>query len=209
MYVPAHFAADEADALIARISRRAAAILVTTGADGTPYATHLPVLWDPEAKVVRGHIARANPHWRMDASRALIVLAGSEAYVSPSWYPSKAEDGKAVPTWNYEAVHISGAISWCHEPEWLEDLVRALSNAHEAHRTTPWRLEDAPRAYIDALLRAIVGVEIKADRVEAKRKLSQNKSAADFSGVASGLDRESEAGAAGVAALMRDLPPPR
>src|SRR5690606_27928235 len=102
MYVPSHFAAADADALIRRLARARAGVLVTVDADGTPLATHLPILWDEKRKIATGHVARANPHWKHGPGKGLIVLAGPEAYVTPAWYPSKAEHGKAVPTWNYE-----------------------------------------------------------------------------------------------------------
>lgn len=202
MYVPAHFAAADADELIERLSRRWAGVLVSMGGDETPFGTHLPILWDAERKTATGHVARANPHWKLGGGRGLIVLSGAEAYVSPSWYPSKVEHGKAVPTWNYEAVHLSGRIEWFEEPTRVEAVVRDLSARHEDARKRPWRIEDAPRDYIDGLLRGIVGVTLHVDKIEAKRKLSQNKSAADREGVIAGLVREAEPLAHEVAALM-------
>lgn len=187
MYVPAHFATGDADALITRLARRWAGVLVSVDADGTPIATHLPVLWSPETRTISGHIARANPHWKLGEGRGLLVLNGPEAYVSPSYYPSKAEHGKTVPTWNYEAVHLSGGVEWFDDAARLEQIVSDLSDFHERARTEPWAVGDAPRPYIDVLLRGIVGVTLHVDRIEAKRKLSQNKSAADFNGVAEGL----------------------
>ncbi len=203
MYVPDHFATDEADALIARLARRWAGVLITVDADGAPFGTHLPILWDAEKRVATGHIARANPQWKQGGGKGLIVLSGAEAYVTPAWYPSKAEHGKTVPTWNYEAVHITGAVEWFDDAERLEAVVRDLSALHEDGRPAPWAIEDAPRAYIEALLRGIVGVTLTAARVEAKRKLSQNKSAADFDGVAQGMAASDEPMAHEVAALMR------
>lgn len=203
MYVPHHFATDEADALIARLARRWAGVLVTVGEDGAPVGTHMPILWDAEKRVAIGHIARANPQWKQGAGKGLIVLSGAEAYVTPAWYPSKAEHGKTVPTWNYEAVHITGDVEWFDDPVRLEALVRDLSTAHEADRAHPWAIEDAPRAYIDAMLRGFIGVTLTAERVEAKRKLSQNKAAADFDGVADGMAASDEPMAREVAALMR------
>lgn len=207
MYVPEHFAADDPDALIARVTRRWVGLLITGEADGTPVATHLPIVWDAENKIVRGHIARANPQWRGGASRGLIVLRGPEAYVSPNWYPSKAEHGKAVPTWNYEAVHISGRVEWFDAPAALEEVVRELTTLHEGDRANPWRIEDAPRDYIDGLLRGIVGVALHAERIEAKRKLSQNKGAADREGVALGLSESGDAMAQEMAGLVRAAKP--
>jgi len=205
MYVPAHFAAEDADALIARLIGRHVALLITNGPDGTPFATHLPVLWDGERKIVTGHIARANPQHTFGSGRALIVLIGAEAYVSPGWYPSKVEHGKTVPTWNYESVHLTGALEWFDDAARLEAVVRALSDRHEAGRAQPWSIEDAPRNYIDAMLRGIVGVSVAVDRIEAKRKLSQNKSDADFNGVAAGLAASNSAEDQAIAAHMRTL----
>ncbi len=202
MYIPNHFAADDADALIARLARRWAGVLITVDEDGTPVGTHMPILWDAANRVVTGHIARANPQWKRGPCKGLIVLSGPEAYVSPGWYPSKAAHGKVVPTWNYEAVHISGAVEWSDDAARLEAVVRDLSRFHEHDRAQPWDIADAPRAYIDAMLRGIVGVTLTAERVEAKRKLSQNKSDAGFRGVAGGLASSGDPLAVEVAALM-------
>jgi transcriptional regulator len=204
MYVPHHFATDDADGLINRLARRWAGVLVTIDADGAPTGTHLPILWDAEKRIATGHIARANPQWKQGAGKGLIVLSGPEAYVTPAWYPSKAEHGKTVPTWNYEAVHITGQVEWFDDAERLEAVVRDLSALHEDGRTEPWAIGDAPRPYIDALLRGIVGVALTAERIEAKRKLSQNKSEADFRGVAKGMAASDEPMAHEVAALMRE-----
>ena len=204
MYVPAHFAADDAQALIARLARRWAGIIVSVGEGGAPIATHAPILWDAEKRIAIAHIARANPHWKAGDGPGLIVLPGPEAYVSPNWYPSKAEHGKAVPTWNYEAVHLTGRLEWFEDAASLEAVVRDLSTHHEAGQPAPWTLADAPRPYIDALLRGIVGVRLHVERIDAKRKLSQNKSEADFDGVAAGLAASADSMAQEVAALMRD-----
>ncbi|MGE0596091.1 MAG: FMN-binding negative transcriptional regulator [Hyphomonadaceae bacterium] len=205
MYVPAHFAADDADALIARLARRFAGILVTVDADGAPVASHLPILWDSERRVATGHIARANPHWKQGPSKGLIVLSGPEAYVTPAWYPSKAEHGRTAPTWNYEAVHLTGQVEWFDDPARLETVVGDLSALHEGGRAKPWTMEDAPRPYIDAMLRGIVGLRLTAERVEAKRKLSQNKGDADYRGVREGLEGSPDSGAKEIAAAMRAL----
>lgn len=204
MYIPAHFEAGDADELIGRLARRAAGVLITTDRQGWPVATHMPILWDAEARVARGHIARANPQHLGGGGKGLIVLSGPEAYVSPGFYPSKREHGKAVPTWNYEAVHLTGVVEWFDDAVRLEQVVRALSDAHEQGRAEPWSLDDAPPAYVSAMLRGIVGVEVRVERIEAKRKLSQNKSAADFEGVVEGLSVTEGADPQEVAQLMRD-----
>ena len=205
MHIPEHFRASDAEALIERLARRSAGLLITIGGDGSLCAAHAPILWDASAKIARGHIARANPQWRQGAGKGLLVLSGAEAYISPGWYASKAEHGKAVPTWNYEAVHLTGAVGWFDKRERLEAVVRDLSALHEGGREQPWGLDDAPRDYIDAMLRGIVGFELRAEKVEAKRKLSQNKSGADIEGVLNGLEAEADVGAREMAALMRAL----
>jgi transcriptional regulator len=203
MYVPHPFATDDHDALIHRLARTYAGVLITIDAEGAPTASHMPILWDAEQRVATGHIARANPQWKEGPGKGLLILSGAEAYVTPAWYPSKAEHGKTVPTWNYEAVHITGQVEWFDDAERLEAIVRDLSALHEHGRPEPWSINDAPRSYIDALKRGIVGVTLKADRIEAKRKLSQNKSAADFRGVAEGLANSESHMDREVSALMR------
>lgn len=193
--------------LIARLARCWAGVLITIGDDGAPVGSHIPILWNAETRVATGHIARANPQWKQGPGKGLLVLSGPEAYVTPSWYPSKAEHGKTVPTWNYEAVHITGAVEWFDDAARLEAVVAELSRLHEQDRAEPWAVSDAPRPYIDALLRGIVGVSLTAERVEAKRKLSQNKSEADFAGVARGLAATGEPMAVEVATLMRATRP--
>ncbi len=204
MYVPAHFATDDADGLIARLARRWAGVLVTVDESGMPVGTHMPILWDAENRIATGHIARANPQWKHSAHKGLIVLSGPEAYVTPTWYPSKAEHGKTVPTWNYETVHISGSVEWFEDAGRLEAVVRDLSDFHEQDRPAPWAVSEAPRTYIEAMLRGIIGVTLKAERIEAKRKLSQNKSEADFAGVKQGLAASGDPMAREVADLMRE-----
>src|SRR5690606_34210224 len=188
---------------IARLARRWAGVLVTVDETGAPVGTHMPILWDAEKKIAVGHIARANSQWKHGPGQGLIVLGGPEAYITPAWYPSKAEHGKTVPTWNYEAVHITGRVEWFDDAVQLETVVRDLSHFHEHDRAEPWAVTDAPRPYIDALLGGIVGVALHAERIEAKRKLSQNKSEVDFNGVASGLAASGDALEAEIAALMR------
>jgi transcriptional regulator len=122
----------------------------------------LPILWDCQTRIATGHIARANPQWKRGGGKGPIVLGGPEAYVSPGWYPSKAEHGKVVPTWNYEAVHLSGDVEWFDDSARLEAVVRDLTDFYEQGRAAPWALSDAPRPYIDALLRGIVGVTLTA-----------------------------------------------
>jgi transcriptional regulator len=184
MYVPDHFREDRADVLHQAIREIAFATLVTPGLE----ANHLPMLLSDG--VLRGHVARANPVWKGGDGEALAIFLGPHAYVSPNWYPSKAETGKAVPTWNYLTVHARGSIRWTQDADWLRAHVTALSDAHEAPREEPWKVGDAPASYIDALLRAIVGFELTVTGLEGKWKLSQNREAGDRAGVHEGLSRE-------------------
>ena len=136
-----------------------------------------------------GHLARANAHWRriVDGSPALAIVTGPDAYVSPSWYATKVEHGKVVPTWNYSVVHLRGSVVVHDDAEWVRALVTRLTDRHESPRDVPWAVSDAPDDYIEKNLRPIVGVEVVVSSVEAKAKLSQNRSDSDRAGVASGL----------------------
>ncbi len=165
-------------------------------------ATHLPFLVEGDRLV--GHIARANRHWMSAPCDALVVMAGAEAYVSPNWYPSKADTGRAVPTWNYETIHVRGRLTTFDDAARLEDVVARLSARHEGGQAKPWSIAEAPRDYIDALLRGIVGVEIAIDSIEAKRKLSQDRPAPDHAGVIAGLDASADPRDRAVARAMRE-----
>ena len=186
LYVP-RFNVMDLDDVRPFVEAVATAQLVTVGEDGAPDATFLPVLWEGDRLV--GHLARANRHWRrmVDGSPALAIVTGPDTYVSPSWYASKAEHGKVVPTWNYSVVHLRGAVVVHDAPEWVRSLVTRLTDRHEADRAERWRVTDAPSDYVDRNLRPIVGVEILVESVEAKAKLSQNRSDEDRAGVAAGL----------------------
>ena len=186
LYVP-RFNAMDADDVRPFVHAVATAQLVTVGDDGMPDATFLPVLWEGDRLV--GHLARANAHWRriVDGSPALAIVTGPDAYVSPSWYATKAEHGKVVPTWNYSVVHLRGSVVVHDDPSWVRSLVTRLTERHESSRDEPWAVSDAPRDYIEKNLRPIVGVEVVVETFEAKAKLSQNRSAEDRAGVARGL----------------------
>ena len=186
MYVPHFNAVDEATART-MVEAYAAGELITTGDDGYPLATLLPVLWEGERVVM--HMARANQHWKQIAPEtpALLVVGGPQAYISPSWYAAKAEHGKVVPTWNYTSVHLTGRASIVDDPEWAREAVTRLTDRHEGERADRWQVTDAPAAYIDTMLKGVVGVELCVERVEGKAKLSQNRSEADREGVIAGL----------------------
>jgi transcriptional regulator len=201
VYQPAHFAQSDPQALAGLMQAHPLAVLVTAGADG-PEADHVPLQYDAATGTLRGHVARANPLWRQaDGQPVLAVFRGPEAYVSPSWYPSKAEHHKVVPTWNYAVVHAHGTLRAVDDADWLRQLVGDLTDRHEAGRPAPWSVSDAPQDYIAQMLRAIVGVEITLTRLEGKWKVSQNRSAADRDGVAAALGDDP------MAALVRPTGP--
>ena len=186
MYVPAHFSASDAE-VRELLAGCPAADLVTSTPDGL-LATFLPVLYDPAAGehgALLAHVARNNDQWREPASgESLFILHGPDAYVSPSWYASKAEHGRVVPTWNYLTAHVYGRLVVHDDPEWVESMVRRLTDRHERDLPRPWSVDDAPPAFVAGQLRAIVGLELVITRVEAKAKMSQNRPGADRDGVA-------------------------
>ena len=192
MYVPDAFREDRPQVLHDAIRRIGFATLVTTGLE----ANHLPMLLD--GAVLHGHVARANPVWMQGDGAALAIFLGPHAYVSPSWYPSKAVAGKAVPTWNYITVHARGTLRWIQDGDWLRNHVTALSDAHEKPRLEPWKVGDAPASYIDSLLRAIVGFELTIETLEGKYKLSQNRDTADRDGVREAFAREGRSDLSGL-----------
>ena len=190
MYIPAHFAADDAT-VRDLLANHGAADLITLTEDGL-LATMLPFAYDPDAGqhgVLLGHVARNNDQWRKPViGEALAIVRGPDAYISPAWYAAKAEHGRVVPTWNYVTAHVYGTLTVHDDPVWLEAVVRRLTSKHEAAKGEPvWSVDDAPRKYIDGQLRAIVGMELTITRIEAKAKLSQNRPAADVDGVIAGL----------------------
>jgi transcriptional regulator len=189
MYVPAHFAAAPA-AVRHLLEQPGAADLVTPTAAGL-VATFLPFRFDPDAGehgALLGHLARNNPHWRAEPTgESLVILRGPDAYITPTWYPSKAEHGRVVPTWNYLTAHVHGELVVHDDQAWLADLVTRLTDRHEAEQGGGWKVRDAPERFVAGQLRAIVGVELVITRIEAKAKLSQNRPDADIDGVVAGL----------------------
>jgi transcriptional regulator len=187
MYRPAHFAEDDPGTLAALMRAHPLAVLVH-GAGEALSAEHLPLEYDAGTRTLRGHVARANPLWRSaDGQPVLAVFRGVDAYVSPNWYPSKAQHHKVVPTWNYAVVHAHGRLRAVDDAPWLHDFVTRLTARHEAGQPAPWAVADAPPEFVAQLLRAIVGIEIAVERLVGKSKLSQNRDAADRAGVSTGL----------------------
>lgn len=203
VYVPAHFAASEQQ-VNALLGSGPALDLITVGPDGM-VATVLPMLHDPAAGTLTGHVARNNPHWQVardSGVESLAIARGPDAYVSPSWYASKAEHGRVVPTWNYLSVQLQGRLVVHEDPDWLRALVTRLTEQHEQRIGSGWQVSDAPEPFVSGQLRAIVGLELVISRIEAKAKFSQNRPAADQDGVVAALDDGSPADRA-VAAAMR------
>lgn len=202
MYLPAAFAVDERLSIVRMLRSAGFGHLVscdTSAADEPKLdSTALPFIIDDDLTVVRAHFARANDHWRSaDGAGALMIIPGNDAYISPNWYPSKAEHHRVVPTWNYELVHIHGTIRIHDDTEWKLQLVSDLTDHNEslvqgsvvdAEDSPPrWQVADAPAGFIDKQLRAIVGVELEVTGIQAKQKLSQNKPGADRRGATAGL----------------------
>jgi transcriptional regulator len=196
MYTPRAFCDDNLPRLHSHIAQARLAIVVTHDSNGL-LASHIPLLLDQhngEYGTVSGHLAKANPQCQALANGAqvLVIFPGADAYVSPNFYASKAEHGNVVPTWNYTAVHAHGQAEIFSDAQRLHELVSALTARHEAGQPAPWAVEDAPADYIEGMLKAIVGFSIAITRLEGKRKLSQNRSAADIAGVQTSLAASSD-----------------
>jgi transcriptional regulator len=202
VYTPPFNSVDDEQELREFVAQARAGWLVTSRDHAAPSATFLPVIW--EGNRVIAHFARANPHWReiTPDNPALLIVTGPDAYVSPSWYATKAEHGKVVPTWNYSAVHLTGPARVHEDPEWLRMAVEMLTEEHESEREDRWKVTDAPSPYVEGQLRGIVGVEVTVTKVEGKAKLSQNRSRGDRQGVVVGLRQSDRPGEQAVAEQM-------
>jgi len=190
MFQPDHFRVDDLPPMHALMRARPLAALVSAGAEGL-YATHLPTVLkdDGPCGIIECHLARANPHWKTlaECSEALMIFQGADGYITPNWYPSKAEHEKVVPTWNYAVVHAYGRPEVMQEADWLRSHVAELTAQQEKSEAKPWALTDAPETYIKAMLRGIVGFRFAITRLEGKWKMSQNREMQDRHGVAKGL----------------------
>ncbi|MVW70942.1 FMN-binding negative transcriptional regulator [Bordetella sp. 15P40C-2] len=205
MYLPAHFNESRPDALHRIIKESPLGILVTHDDNGLD-ADHIPFELDPDAGahgVLSAHIARANPLWQRfeDGAEVLVIFRGAQGYISPSWYPSKHETHRQVPTWNYEVVHAHGKLSIHDDERYVRRLVARLTKRHEASEPAPWKMGDAPPDYIDEMLRNIVGIKIAITALIGKRKLSQNKAQSDRLGAVEALTQR---GSTSLAHAMRD-----
>ena len=207
MYTASAFRNDDLQRQFQHIENTRLAVLITHGEQGLQ-ATHVPLLLDPaqgEKGTLYGHLARANRQWQdlESGCEALVVFPGADAYVSPGFYPSKADNPRTVPTWNYAAVHAWGVARVYHQAEPLLDIVRRLSDHHEQGRARPWSVDDAPADYMEGMLKAIVGFALPIERLQGMRKLSQNRSAIDQEGVRSGLAASADPVDNQLAALMQ------
>lgn len=196
MYNPPAFKEDDRDQIARMIEEVNVGELITYTGDSL-IASVLPFLYEPtfgEFGRLRGHLAKANPHWRSidAATESLVLFRGVNTYISPAWYPSKEVDGKVVPTWNYIAVEARGHLEVHEETEWKLQMVSDLTARHESGRVTPWSVDQAPEAFLDSQLKAIVGVELVLSSIIGKRKLSQNRSFPDFQGAILGLEKDGE-----------------
>jgi transcriptional regulator len=203
MYVPEQFAEHRLPVLHGAMAEAGLANLITVGADGI-LASPVPLMLDPDAGpygTLIGHLARGNPQWHATdtASEALAIFMGPDAYVSPSYYATKRETGKVVPTWNYVTIHAYGSITFSNDTEELLQVVTRLTARHETGRAAPWAVSDAPPAFTQAQLKGIIAFRLKITRLQGKWKMSQNRTAQDRQGVVGGLRDD---GKAEVAALV-------
>ena len=187
MYAPKTFEITDPNTIRTIITDNALATVIAMTADGLE-ANHIPVWFDGDS-TLWGHIAKANSLWQRlgDGAQVLVIFQGADSYISPGWLPSKQEHGKVVPTWDYVAVHVSGCINFIHDDNRKRELLTKLTDQHEQSEAEPWQVDDAPAAFTDKLLKAIVGFDIVIDKIEAKAKLSQNKSEADREAIAQRL----------------------
>lgn len=213
MYVPDHFRPTDGE--VRALLTQVGAVDLVTPTDAGLLATMLPMVYDAPGSrdgigafgALLGHVARKNPHWQTPAVGAsLAILHGPDAYISPSWYATKREHGRVVPTWNYITAHVHGQVTFHDDPEWVGRAVRELTGKHEAGRERPWAVDDAPGKFIAGQLRAVVGVEVAITRVEAKWKLSQNRPSADVDGVVAGLRAEGDDASAAAVDRARRQP---
>lgn len=206
MYLPKHFEETRVETLHELIRTHPLGALVALGPGGLD-ANHVPFEVDPGPApfgTLRAHVARANPVWKEAAGAEVLVLfQGPEIYISPSWYPTKQETARVVPTWNYAVVHAHGRLRAVEDRDWLRAFVTRLTDRHEEGRPDPWKVTDAPADYVEAMLGGIVGLEIPLTRLVGKWKVSQNRPASDQAGVVEGLSRASDPAAVAMARLVQ------
>jgi transcriptional regulator len=210
MYNPPLFREEDRTKLNAMIRESRLAILVSNGKDGLPEISYLPLLLDETDGAngsLLGHLAKANGHWKTlaETGKAMAIFKGADAYISPNWYPTKQVNHRQVPTWNYEVVHAICRVEIFDDAQRLRDVVARLTDHHEAGRAAPWTIDQAPADYIEAMLKAIVGVKLWIEELRGKRKLSQNREPVDRQGVREALAASSDPRDQGVLRSMRAL----
>ncbi len=208
MYLPKRFEERDPERLRSFIQRYPLGSLVTATGSGLD-ANHIPFLFTDTgsaAGMLHGHIARANPLWRevLRDGTALVIFQGPDSFISPSWYPSKRENARVVPTWNYAVVHVHGALRFVDDPAWVRSHVEALTREHEGKRDPPWAVTDAPADFVEKMVAAVVGIEISITQLVGKWKVNQNRSISDRVGVVEALEREATPSGAAIAALIKE-----
>ena len=208
MYLPKHFEERDPERLRSHIQRYPLGSLVTATESGLD-ANHIPFVFadtGSAAGTLHGHMARANPLWREGVRDAavLVIFQGPNSFISPSWYPSKRENARVVPTWNYAVVHVHGVLRFVDDPAWVRSHVEALTREHEEKRDPPWAVTDAPADFVEKMVAAVVGIEISITQMVGKWKVSQNRSIFDRVSVVEALKREAAPSGAAIAALIRE-----
>ncbi len=208
MYIPRHFEETRLPVIHDLIDAHPFGSLITMGSLGL-IASHIPMVLERNRSslgVLNGHLSRANPQWRefTPEVEALAIFNGPHHYITPSWYPEKAETGKVVPTWNYAVVHVYGQVKIFDEADWLRAHVETLTKIHEAAKAIPWKVADAPEEYVGAIVKGIVGFELAVTRLEGKWKASQNRSESDRQGVVAGLEELGTEGSRAMKAMIED-----
>lgn len=207
MYVSKHHQFNDCEAVSALMQSHPLGAWVCHSRDGL-VANHVPFFLDrtrgPHG-VLMGHVARANPVWRLlsAGTPSVVMFQGAESYITPSWYPTKGEHGKVVPTWNYVVAHAHGTARAMQEPDWMLDMLNRLTDSQESRQASPWRVSDAPSGYIEKLVRGIVGIEIPIDRLEGKFKASQDEATPDRHGTVKGLQSNISDRSRAMAELVR------
>ena len=206
MFMPEHFRVEDVAEMHALMRAHPFAALVSMTPSGL-YGTHLPTVLKEEGPcgTIECHLARANPHWKdlAKGEEAMMIFQGADGYITPNWYATKAQTGKAVPTWNYAIVHAYGRPAIMNDKDWLKRHVTELSDQQERTEAHPWKVADAPETYVDVMLRGIVGFRFEITRLEGKWKMSQNREMRDRVTTADGLERRGRNEHAQVAEVIR------
>jgi transcriptional regulator len=207
MYIPKRFLQDDITKLKGMMAAHSFATFITQN-ESKIEANHMPLILNKSSQrvVLQGHIAKANPLWKSlkDKSEVLIIFNGPNCYISPNYYPTKKENGKVVPTWNYVSVHVKGIVSFIHDEQWILTMLNNLTDHYEANQPIPWSVNDAPQAYIDKMLSAIVGLEIEIVSITGKWKVSQDKTEVNQEGIIKGLSHEANSNAQNIATLVKE-----